>query len=53
MILDLKDTFFYILLHPDSQPIFAFEDQLKKQDISLGLSSFQSFTTAPTFLDWL
>jgi hypothetical protein len=25
-ILDLKDTFFCIPLHPDSQPLFAFED---------------------------
>jgi hypothetical protein len=25
-ILDLKDAFFYIPLHPDSQPLFAFED---------------------------
>jgi hypothetical protein len=25
-VLDLKDTFFYIPLHPDSQPLFALED---------------------------
>jgi hypothetical protein len=25
-VLDLKDAFFCILLHPDSQPLFAFED---------------------------
>jgi hypothetical protein len=25
-VLDLKDTFFCIPLHPDSQPLFAFED---------------------------
>jgi hypothetical protein len=25
-VLDLKDTFFCILLHPDSQPLFAFKD---------------------------
>jgi hypothetical protein len=25
-VLDLKDTFFCISLHPDSQPLFAFKD---------------------------
>jgi hypothetical protein len=29
-VLDLKDAFFCILLHPDSQPIFAFEDPTQK-----------------------
>jgi hypothetical protein len=28
--LDLNNAFFCILLHPKSQPIFAFEDPLKK-----------------------
>jgi hypothetical protein len=27
-VLDLKDTFFFIPLHPDSQPLFAFEDPI-------------------------
>jgi hypothetical protein len=29
-VLDLKDTFFCILLHPESQPIFNFEDSTQK-----------------------
>jgi hypothetical protein len=29
-VLDLKDAFFYIPLHPKSQPIFAFEDSTRK-----------------------
>jgi hypothetical protein len=29
-VLDLKDAFFSILLHPKSQPIFAFEDPTRK-----------------------
>jgi hypothetical protein len=29
-VLDLKDTFFCIPLHPKSQPIFAFEDPILK-----------------------
>jgi hypothetical protein len=29
-VLDLKDAFFYIPLHPKSQPIFAFEDPTRK-----------------------
>jgi hypothetical protein len=28
-IIDLMDTFFYIPLHSDSQPLFAFEDPTK------------------------
>jgi hypothetical protein len=29
-VLDLKDAFFYIPLHPKSQPIFVFEDPTRK-----------------------
>jgi hypothetical protein len=31
-VLDLKDAFFCIPLHPDSQPLFAFEDPTNPQN---------------------
>jgi hypothetical protein len=40
-ILDLKDAFFCIPLHPDSQPLFAFEDPLKP----FTATNLDSFTT--------
>jgi hypothetical protein len=38
-VLDLKDAFFCIPLHPKSQPISAFEDPQESLDRSFGLSS--------------
>jgi hypothetical protein len=49
-VLDLKDAFFCIPLHPKSQPIFAFEDPTRKSGQVLGLSSPRDSETAPTSL---
>jgi hypothetical protein len=49
-VLDLKDTFFCIPLHTKSQPVFAFEDPIRKSDRSLGLSFPRDLETAPTSL---
>ncbi|RSC92829.1 hypothetical protein EI970_20685, partial [Clostridium butyricum] len=53
-VLDLKDAFFCLRLHPTSQPIFAF----KWQDAALGISGQltwtrlpQGFKNSPTLFD--
>jgi hypothetical protein len=42
-VLDLKDAFFCILLHPKSQPIFAFEDPIRKSGQVTGTVLCQGF----------
>jgi hypothetical protein len=50
-VLDLKDAFFCIPLHPKSQPIFAFEDPTRKSgQVTWGLSFPRDSETAPTSL---
>jgi hypothetical protein len=48
-VLDLKDAFFCILLHPKSQPIFAFEDSTRKTGQVTWTVLPKDSETAPTF----
>jgi hypothetical protein len=52
-VMDLKDAFFCIPLHPKSQPIFAFGSSQGSLDKSPGLSSPRDSETASTSLGWL
>jgi hypothetical protein len=51
-VLELKDAFLCIPLHPKSQPIFAFEDPTRKSRQVTWLSSPKDLETAPTSLCW-
>jgi hypothetical protein len=50
-VLHLKDTFFCIPLHPDSQPLFAFEDATNLSQQLTWTVCHKALETALTFLN--
>jgi hypothetical protein len=48
-VLDLKDTFFCIPLHPDSQPLFTFEDPMNLSQQLIWTVLPQEFRDSPHF----